>query len=54
MEKEIEQKKLALEKELIEETAAYHKADFALRKGFDFRINAIKNKLNSLNHGGKK
>ncbi len=39
----------ALEKELILEVDSYNRADFALRKGFDFRINAIKEKLKSLN-----
>ena len=42
----------ALEKELIETHSAYRKADFALRKGFNFQIDSIKNTLIKLK-GGK-
>lgn len=46
-----EKQKQALEKELIETHASYVRADNFLRKGYDFHIKALKDKLKSLNHG---
>lgn len=43
----------ALEKELIETHSAYRKADFALRRGFNFQIESLIKKLKGLNMEAK-
>lgn len=48
---ETERKIQSLEKALVEEIKASGLAMDALRMGFNLRINALKDKLESLNHG---
>ena len=49
-----EEKIRALEQELIDTHSAYRKADYALRKGFNFQIESLKKELIKLNEEVKK